>query len=63
MYVFHILLIGYTYSLNSLVIHILIPVYFVSITGNYLLNEHAVPIEKYRKSCNAFFISIKQRKS
>ena len=28
-----------------------------------LFNELAVPIEKYRKSCNAFLISIKQRKS
>ena len=34
MYVCHILMIGYTYSINSLVIHVLIPVYFESIAGN-----------------------------
>ena len=38
-YVCHMLMIGYTYSINSLVIHVLLPVYFVSIAGNNFLTK------------------------
>ena len=55
MYVFHILLIGYTYTINSLVIHVLIPVYFVPIAGNNFCSaERAVLIENDRKNCKVF---------